>query len=455
VPFGLLRDGKALPPVLAPYAARTEEILARLTASGVARADVTLAWDVITASDGEGTGHLVHMRDESLALVDAGQVSYRVTASTELPDDPHRLREVTLAVNGPSYLASDQVGAMMNRDAAGMPLLRGMSEYPVTIEIPRCAQSATKPLPVLVFGHGLFGNAAATLRDPNIAAAADGLCMMLVGTDWIGLATADVPVIAAQVLPDLNKIYIITDRLQQSHVNAQVMARLVRRVVKDDPALAVAGHAVTDGSEAYYFGASNGGIQGATFMALAPDITRGVLNVPGCVWSFMMWRSTQFNALYPILSIIYPDPLDRQLLVAISQSEWDYSDPATFAPHLIADPLPGSPPKRIILQESVGDAQVPNRSTEMLARIMGLRGLELVHPVFGVDEVAGPLDSAYTQWDIHPSPLPPTVNTPAEHDNGAHGGIQGLTPLREQVRRFLQPDGRVEGTCGGPCDFPR
>jgi hypothetical protein len=279
--------------------------------------------------------------------------------------------------------------------------------------------------------------------------------MILIGTDWIGLSGGDVQTLINFVLPDLNNLFIITDRLQQAHVNAQVMARLFAKAIKDDPALATGGHAISDGAEAYYFGISLGGIEGGTFMGLSPDVTRGVLNVPGCEWSFMMWRSTDFNQLYPILAIIYPDPLDRQVLTAAAQSEFDYADPATFAPHLLGDPLPGTPRKHVLLQESVGDAQVPNHATETLARTIGLSGLELVQPIYGIPAGdPGPLDSAYTQWNIHPMPLPPTTNVPAPKDNGAHGGIQELGPLQDQITQFLRPDGQVAGTCGGPCDFP-
>src|SRR5262249_50408720 len=144
-----------------------------------------------------------------------------------------------------------------------------------------------------------------------------------------------------------------TDRLQQSHVNAQVMARMFLRKIKDDDALKVDGHPITDGSRVYYFGVSNGGIQGGTFMALSPDVERGVLNVPGAEWSLMIFRSTQFLPLQPFINTMFPDPLDRQVLVNFSQGEWDHADPINFAPHLLANPLPGSLAKRIILQESI------------------------------------------------------------------------------------------------------
>jgi hypothetical protein len=450
-PFTALRDRAPLTSALQALAPRYEEIFAKLGSVGLTRGALTLAWDVVTASDAQATSHLVAMRDQALALVDQGQVTYRVDSVKETPNEAHRLRELQLTISGPNFLTSSLPDAMMSFDADGQPAINGTRDVPVTIEVPRCAATATKPLPYVVFGPGLFGTAKATLAMPVFADVSDRFCMILIGTDWIGLSTEDVGILATYVLPDLNKVYIITDRLQQAHVNFQVMQRLFAKAIKDDDALKVDGHAITDGKEVYYFGVSNGGVQGGTFMALSPDVTRGVLNVPGCEWSLMIWRSTQFNPINPLLGNLYPDPLDRQLLVAASQAEWDYADPASFARHLLADPLPGAPMKHILVQESIGDAQVPNLATRILARTMGLKGLDLTQHVYGVDEVGGPLDSAYTQWNSNPSPLPPTTDVPAPSDNGAHNAIQGFLPLQDQIQRFYKPDGRIESTCGGPC----
>jgi hypothetical protein len=453
-PFRALRDRAALTPELAWFRPAYEELFARLEDAGVPRASLSLAWDVTTASVETLTGHLLAMRDEALARVDDGTLGYRVVSSRDTPGETHRLREVKVRAQAPWFLESDAPEALMRFGADGLPRADGVAEFDVTIEVPRCAETATRPLPFVVFGHGLFGTAAETLASPRLHRAANDLCMILVGTDWLGLTTPDLAVIAGTVLPDLNKVYIITDRLQQAHVNAQVMTRLFRARIKDDPALAVTGRPISDGAEVYYFGISNGGVQGGTFMALSPDVERGVLNVPGCQWSLMIYRSTQFSPLYPLLNAILPDPLDRQLLVAASQSEWDHSDPASFAPHLIRDPLPGVRPKRVILQEAIGDSQVPNMATRVLARAIGLQGFGLVEPVYGIEEAQGPLDSAYTQWDTHRTPLPPAENVPPPVDNGAHGAIQGLPALNQQLRLFFRPDGLAVNTCEGPCDFP-
>jgi len=217
--------------------------------------------------------------------------------------------------------------------------------------------------------------------------------------------------------------------------------------MKNDPKIAP----YTDGSQIYYYGISDGGIQGATFMGLSQDVTRGALNVPGSEWTLLIQRSTDFANLQQILDIEVADPLDQQLLLALLQPEWDYTDPISFAPHLIADPLPDTPAKRILVQEAIHDAQVSNLATRVLARTMGLPGNDLEQPVYGITDMPAPLASAYTQWDVMPTPVPPDANAAAPTDNGAHGEIRKLVTLEAQLAAFLTPTGMVTQTCTGPC----
>ncbi len=451
--FAALRDHGPLNKSLEPLAASYEEIFAALASAGVARKSLTLAWDVTTASDADVTGHLVAMRDQALPMVD--QLTWTVTSSTDTPSDPFHLREVVGTFSVPSFLTDDTQTATLNTDASGNPALRGMGTANFVVDIPQCAKTATGPLPVMVFGHGLFGTAKDELATPYMQQVVNYLCMVAIGTDWTGLAAYDYTVLANNVLPNFNNIPIITDRLQQAHVNAQLLTRLFLRHMKDDPALQLSGVPVTDGSQVYYYGISDGGIQGGTFMALSEDITRGVLNVPGCEWSLLIQRSSDFTPLQQILDIVIPDPLDQQILLVLLQPEFDFTDPAGYAAHMIGSPLPSTPAKQILVQEAIDDAQVTNVATRVLVRAIGLPGIDLEHPVYGVTELPAPQPSAYTQWDVMPPP-PPAVNTPAANDNGAHGEIRKLVDLEAQLKAFLTPTGQVEQTCAGTCvcDLP-
>ncbi len=452
--FRALRDKGPLSKSLEPLKANYEALFTALAAAGVARDhNLVLAWDVHTSSDTSSTQHLYGMVSTALDWLDGGGGQYTISAVNDTPSDANLWRELVGTFHVPSFLTDDGPTATLNVDAMGNPTVRATGSAPFVVHVPQCALTATKPLPIIIFGHGLFGTAQGELSSDYQKQVGQTLCMVQIGTDWIGLAQYDFSTVAQNVLGDLNQFPIVSDRLQQAHVNAQTLVRLFLTQMKNDAMLQVNGHPITDGSQIYYYGISDGGIQGGTFMALSRDVVRGVLNVPGSEWSLMMLRSHDFQPLKQFLNSVYPDMVDQQVLIAALQSYWDYTDPISFAPHVIAAPLPSTPAKRILVQEAINDAQVPNLATRVLVRALGIPGTNLEQPVYGVDDMPAPLDSAYTQWDVHPMPVPPDADLPPMADNGAHEAIRALPALVSQLGAFFKPDGQVVMTCNGICSF--
>jgi hypothetical protein len=449
--FFALRDQHPLSKALEKQKAHYDEIFSLLGKYGVERGRITLAWDVTTSDDGATTGRLTGMRDQALAM--APSLGYTITAQVDSPGDANLLRQVQATVQTPWFLADQTQTSLLNFGSDGNPVMTAVADVPIVINIPQCSINATGPLPLVVFGHGLFGNALTTLKSGTLQRIANQSCAIYAATDWIGVATDDKANVANAISADLNGAYLVQDRLQQAHVNNLMMTRQLLTKLKDDPSLQPSGKALFDGSTAYYFGVSNGGIQGGTFLALTPDVQRGVLNVPGANWSLLIFRSTDFNSLRPLLASALPDPFDAQIAVGLLQSEWDFTDPGTYAPHLLAHPLDGVTVKQVLVQESEGDAQVSNLATRYLARTLGLDGIEIINPVYGVAEKSAPLDSAYTQWDSHLLPLPPDSNTSLSDDNNAHGAVWASDLAEQQIRAFLAPGGQVTDVCGGPCNL--
>src|SRR4029450_9614816 len=94
-----------------------------------------------------------------------------------------------------------------------------------------------------------------------------------------------------------------------------------------DPAFQDAfGTPVIDTSAVFYDGNSQGGIFGGTGMAIAQDITRGVLGVPGMNYSLLLTRSVDFTTYSAILYPAYPNELQRPRVLAVIQMLWDRSD---------------------------------------------------------------------------------------------------------------------------------
>ena len=106
-------------------------------------------------------------------------------------------------------------------------------------------------------------------------------------------------------------------------------------------------------------------------MAIAQDITRGVLGVPGMNYSLLLTRSIDFATYSAILYPAYPNELQRPLLLALIQMLWDRSDPNGYAHHITTDPLPNTPPHKVLLHDAFGDHQVANVATEVEARTIG------------------------------------------------------------------------------------
>lgn len=457
-PFEALKRNQVTTPNLVAEVEKYREIFATIEQSGVAKSDLTLAWDFRTGSDEQVLANLLKMRDEALPAWESEKLGYDVEQTAE--SDDQLWFELKGTFDVPSYLVDDSDDAILQLDTNGLPVRRGTQKFPLVIHVPRCAETATAPLPIMVFGHGLFGQAESEMSSGYQKRVKQELCMVQIGTDWIGLSIADAAAALTVVIPDFTKFPRISDRLQQAQLNFLVLARLGARLLKDDPRLKVGDRAIVDGNEIYYYGISQGGIEGGTLLALSPDVQRGVLNVGAGVYSLMLLRSSNFTDFKFLLNSSYGTQREQQLLLSLTQSYWDYSDPVTFAPYVRKKPLPNLdgtklPARPMILQEAIGDSQVPNLATRLMARTYELP--LLIPSPQAVPQLAttGPnVDAAYVQWDIEPMPLQPPGNVPPEVDNQAHGRIRKIPQLVEQLRRFLKPGGKVEDTCGGACKFP-
>jgi hypothetical protein len=458
-PFRRLRDGLSTgSPTLEAERGRIEEVLTFLEKHGVARQDVVLAWDFHTASREAVTGNLIGMLDQALAKLPADGPAFSNIKSEDFPPgtDPYLLRKIQGEFEVPSFLESDDFDAWLKLDAAGKPVLNGTRKFPFWITIPRCAAEATGPLPVLVFGHGLFALPEEEIEGEYNKHMVEDLCMVEVAAQWRGLSGVDAASVGNSVIMDLSTLPRITDQLQQSHVNFQALVKLVQGPLLKDPSLQVAGKQVTDGKELYYLGISNGGIQGVAFSALNKEIQRFVFHVSAGWWSLMIQRSSNFQVFAVAMERIYPEVLDRLILVSLTQHLWDYTDPINFAPHVRLSPLPGRVQKNVVMQESKDDDQVPNLATRAIARTIGLDALTPANEeVFGLEQKAGPLESGYAQWNTDPPVKPPGTNVPAAKPakaDSAHDRPRYFASFRDQLKAFFKPDGKLINTCQGYCN---
>jgi hypothetical protein len=344
----------------------------------------------------------------------------------------------------------------MNLDANGVPMQNGTATAPFIVNIPRSTvvDGVAHPARPVVYGHGLFGDGT-EVNAGHLRAFSNRVNIMFAGTDWIGMAEDDLMPVQ-RMIRNLSDFSIIPDRLQQAMLNFILLGRLM--TAEDGfvthEAFQLNGMPLIDRSELFYYGLSQGGIQGGTYLALSPDIKRGVLGVGASNYSILLQRSIDFAPFQFILNGFYSDQLERALLYPLLQMVWDRAEPDGYLSHLVADPLPGSPAKKVLLQPGLHDSQVATLGSEIQARSLGIPAMApSAVPAFQIAEMEPPFDgSAYVPYDVGGA-APPLTNTPPTSDNGVHEAVRRLTAAQDQIDAFLRTDGQVVNFCGGPCIF--
>lgn len=162
-----------------------------------------------------------------------------------------------------------------------------------------------------------------------------------------------------------------------------------------------------DTSKILYLGHSFGSVLGPLVGALSPEILAACWNVGGDGLATLIRDSGLFSLLVDTFRPPGTPKSDVAKFFAITQAILDPGDPANFARFSTLEALPGVPAwraKDVLVQEVQADNIVPNTSTEILARALGLplAGVA-IHPVPG----------------MAPAGFPLTANLPS----GATGGL--------------------------------
>jgi hypothetical protein len=435
--------------------ARYKEIFTALEAAGVPRTDLVLAWDFHTASDAFLQSDLVTMRDAALPAmgVDGANLTFTATAQTPRAGV---YRSYTGTFKTPDFLTGGESDtSKLRRGADGLPVMQGMRDARFAAIVPDCVATQPLPRPTIVFGHGIFGSAEEYLDNGFVIDLAQDYCFVIVAGDFIGLTSRQLA-LAPLAVNDLNKGAGVTEKLEQSVIDFIALAAALRGPMRTSPEFAYGGAPVIDPAKLFYVGGSLGGTMGNVFMALDPHIRKGVLAVPGGVWSLLFERSNAWHLLKGAAMGAYEDPEVYQLNIAFFGMAFEPVDPITFAPHVIKDPLPGVPLKNILIWYAIGDTLVSNIATEIVARTMGMDLLgPSVKNVWGMPAKSGPLANGMMVFDEHPRPMPSDLNVTPTVENGTHSGVNKNPAALRAVEQFLLHDQIVQ-TCGGatpaPCD---
>lgn len=452
--FARLRDGAAEEPALRPLRDRYEaEIFPPLAKAGVGRKGLQLAWDFTTRSEESATEDMLRVRELTLAWLEKNVPAVVVDEVVENGAE-HIWRTVRGTITGPLFTTSAEPGARLFRGADGRVAQNGTATFPFLAQIPLSAQ-AGGPTRVVAFGHGFFGSRE-EIAGASTRPMADRLRATFVSIDWWGMSDDDLGVVVKALGNKPHEALSFTDRIPQAMANWIVTTAAIRGPFGAQTAFQRpgTGEPIFDAADLGFIGISQGHILGGTLAALNPDLARVVLQVGGAGLSHLMMRARPFDRFLFLISLVMPEPLDQQKFVAMTQTLFDRIDPATYAPYLLATPLAGSPARRVLMQQGLGDTEVPNLGTDLHARLLGLPLLEpSPSPVWGLETTAGPVPSAMAVYDfgIDLAAVYRKPEAPRE-ENLVHGGLRRLEAVHAQIDAFLRPDGAVTHTCDGVCD---
>ncbi|MDP2314711.1 MAG: hypothetical protein Q8P41_17540 [Pseudomonadota bacterium] len=410
------------------------------TLAGLGVDNVAVAWDFPV---GDGTAV---MRDLAAKVTTPAAYTFdRVDDADDgglLPPGVWKKIEGSFPVD--NWLVDDLV---FDVDDAGLPIANGSAEATLYIHVPDAARTmAPGTAPVIVFGHGILSNPGNYLDEDDDPSAlvelSNRLGAIVVATTWRGLTSAD-QVDTVQMAADFGRFPELTDRLAQAVANNLQLIRLVDEgTLLDDPALG----GLADRSRLYWYGISLGSIEGAVTLANQSRIEHAVLHVGGSAWSTMLERSSNWPTFEVLVERGILDPWERQVLYATSQLLWDPVDPASYVEELAG--------RSFLWQESIGDDQVPNLTTELLMRSVGVAlGTPGVTTPYDVDDIALPTAGpVLTQFDPGRG-MPADSNRPAEF-TGAHGEPRLWEGTKAQTLAFFAAgaEGTVTHFCGSaPC----
>lgn len=438
-----------------------DRIFPALERFGVARADLQLAWDFTVESEEHVTGDMREVQRQILEAFEKAPPRVRVAEVRERTGTI--AREVTGYVEVPLFTEDENgnrnvPGTLLRRGSDGKPAPSGTAEFIFIIRIPRVVlEESGPPARIVQYGHGFFGGPD-EVRADSVSKFAHETRSVMMAIAWTGMAAADAAVVFGNLYSNPSKAMHFVDRVPQGMANFIALTYAAKGPLLEWESLRKDGAPIYDPEELYYYGISQGHILGGTYLALSPHIERATLNVGGAGFGLMMSRAKPFKEYLEVIDMKVGGPANAQKVVCLLQTMMDRIDPITYAPYLRTGTIPGSRPKKLLMQLGLGDAQVPNVASHVHARALGLPLLTpAVRSIWGIEEQPGPIaDSALVEYDFG-IPTPDLEARPVPHDNVVHGKVRELLSAIKQMDAFFRPNGQIVNFCGGgdgPCVAP-
>ena len=439
-----------------------ENLFEKLEQSGVPRSNLQSAWWFHTASTKSILKDLFSIRnDAENRLGDVGLGCTITNVMEDYGEDNTTLRVIQGTVTTPQYMETEYARSPMVRNEDGDPMFVENREIDFSMMIPKSLAENNTSGPISVFGHGLFGDSDAYVK--NGRAIANEYQTVLLATDFKGWSSDGDEDAMTFALMDLKEFQYQQERQLQAVINHLAMIRTIAGGQCDEEYFKHNGTLLIDYETINYIGISLGGLRGPSLLSIIPELEWGVLWVGGTSFSHQVERSTHYGSeefpsvFYQLLSseLSLPSRMDRAICIALLQSIWDSTDGETFLPYRENGFENLLKPFDMFYLTSMMDAQVTTLSADRAVRTGNVPVINgsAYHP-FGVMAIEGPIEgsaAAYFDGDFPPLPTGNT-NGPMWHHSLAHNLVLEVPEAKMMAYGYLL-SGTLVDYCNPKCTF--
>lgn len=459
--FAALRNGTAAEtdyPDLGARQARFDRVFSDLEAEGVDPASLQIAWDFTTASSKALHGDMLEIRRAGFEATgpDGPELTFTEITERSEEESPHIWLDIKGTMRVPHFMeewGEDQFGRShwaMHRDADGQPAQDGWRDADIWVRVPHAARNGT-PQGLVLYGHGQQGRGS-QVRGGDKEPIANNNNLIFFACDMVGMSEAELNV-TPSILLDMNLFPWVADRLHQGLLEYLMLTRGMMHRSASNEAFSSRGIQI-DTDRVYYSGISQGGIFGASLMALTNDIQRGHFGVPGMHYFTLIGRSRNFALLGQLLASGYPDRTDQRIAMIATQQLWNKTDPISYYRHISAEPFENDSPRQVLLAPAKGDPQVSVLTAEVTTR--SNVGVALLGPfdrerdVALVEKTPFPhVGSGLVLWDYGNAWPAPGAQPPAEDPAGDPHGTPRNDPNHNRQMVHFWETGEIIDVCGG------
>lgn len=299
------------------------------------------------------------------------------------------------AYTAPMFMEGDapflSAGGAIRFDDDGVPVLQGEFEQRFAVTIPN-GDMPEGGWPLILYAHGTGGDFESFVGGTAESAALAGFAMM--GIDQIHHGPIRNPNDASPELLVFN--FLNPDAFRNNTRQAAADYVALARFARDnelDPRILGPG-VVFDASQMYFFGHSQGGLNGPLFMAIDDTVQGGVLSGAGGQLAIGLVDKTEPLSIPDLAAAVLGVNDDEQLIYehpvyALMSVLTDVSDPTNYGELITAAPLPGYAPKHVMMTQGLSDEYTPPKSMEALALAMRIPILEPAMSPFDASAILG------------------------------------------------------------------